>query len=200
MGAQDVATFGDGAGGAHRRRRSHRRVAAVIGATAGLVCAPVPAASASSSPGPAVVLPDGRHLPCPDETFPAPGTPRSAAPTPYEIPFTATVGRTSPLGVREGGYLSIANSLVTVTLGGPVQTDPVTGETYGTIHAYACGLVRLPGESGTIGGAYGSGSDSTFNDDFVFYPDQINVALGITGIPGLPIVSAYGAVDGQLTA
>ena len=124
MGARDGGTFGGGGVGARRRRWPRRRVAAVIGATAGLVCAPVPPASASSSPGPTVVLPDGRHLPCPDETFPASGTPRSAAPTAYEIPFTATVGRTSPLGVREGGYLSIANSLVTVTLGGPVQTDP----------------------------------------------------------------------------
>lgn len=42
--------------------------------------------------------------------------------------------------------------------------------------------------------------DNRFNDSFVFAPDDIDVSLGITGIPGLPVVSAYGAVDGQLTA
>lgn len=181
-------------------RRGGRWAAAVVGAAVGLLAGPVPAASAASSPGPTVTLPDGQRLPCPEETFPGPGTPRDGPRTPYEIPFIATVGRTSPLGVREGGYLSISNSLVTVTMGGPVLTDPVTGSRYGSIYAYACGLVQLPSESGTIGAAYGSGSDKSFNEDFVFYPDQVDVTLGITGIPGLPIVSAYGAVDGKLTA
>lgn len=159
-----------------------------------------PAAWAGSSPGPDVVLPNGYKLPCPSETFPDAGTPRNGPRTPYLIPFTATLGQTTPLGVKEGGFLSIANSMVTVTLGGPVQTDPVTGAQYGSIYAYACGLVQLPSEAGTIGGVYGRGGDPRFNDSFVFYPDDVNVALGVTGIPGVTLVSAYGAVDGLLTA
>lgn len=94
----------------------------------------------------------------------------------------------------------MANSLVTVTEGGPVLVDPVTGAQYGSVFAYACGLVQLPSEAGTIGGSYGQGADSRYNNDFVFSPDDINVTLGITGIPGLNLVSAYGAVDGLLNA
>ena len=201
MDARNGGLFDDRGGGRPARRGPGLRwMAAAVGAATGLLAAPVPVAWAGSSPGPTVVLPDGQRLPCPDETFPSPGTPRSGPVTPYEIPFTATVGRTSRLGVREGGYLSIANSLVTVTMGGPVQTDPATGSRYGSIYAYACGLVRLPSENGTIGAMYGSGNDINFNDDFVFYPDQVSVSLGVTGIPGLSLVSAYGAVDGELTA
>lgn len=146
-----------------------------------------------------MVLPNGQHLSCPQESFPAPGAPRDGPATPYEVPFTATLGQPSPLG-EEGGFLSVANSLVTVTLGGPVKVDPTTGQQYGSVYAYLCGLVELPGENGAIGGSYGSGVDAQNNNDFVFYPSQINVALGITGIPGVTLVSAYGAADGQLTA
>ncbi len=181
-------------------RRELRWVAAAVAMAGAFVAAPLPAASAGTSPGPDVVLPNGQKLPCPPEQFPNAGTPRSAAPTPYEIPFAATLGQTTPAGIREGGYLSISNSMVTVTMGGPVQVDPTTGSRYGSIFAYGCGLVQLPSEKGTLGGSYGSGGDPNFNNDFVFYPDQTAVALNITGVPGAPLVSAYGAVDGQLDA
>lgn len=169
--------------------------AALVAWTGGM-----PAASAGSSSGATVTLPDGQRLPCPEETFPTAGTPRNGPRTPYEIPFTATLGQTTPQGIREGGYLSIANSVVTVTLGAPLLRDPTTGQYYGSVYAYSCGLVELPSESGTIGKSYGSGDDPAFNNDFVFYPDQENVSLSITGVPGLPVVSAFGAVDGLLTA
>ncbi|HET9076332.1 MAG TPA: hypothetical protein VFN68_05330 [Acidimicrobiales bacterium] len=172
----------------------------MVAVAVGVVAGPLPAAWAGSSPGPDVVLPDGQRLPCPPETFPNGGTPRNGPPTPYEIPFAATIGQTTPTGRKEGGYLSVSNSMVTVTMGGPVQVDPTTGSQYGSVFAYGCGLVELPGEKGTIGGDYGQGGDANFNNEFVFYPDQVPVSMSITGIPGLPLISAYGAVDGQLTA
>lgn len=151
-------------------------------------------AAADTSPGPSV---PGLH--CLPEQYPHGGAPRNAAPVPYEIPFTASLGQTDPAGLRIGGYLQIANSVVTATLGGPVRVDPTTGQSYGSVYASGCGLLQLPSESGAIpGNPYGYGGDSSANNNFVF-ANPIPIALGITGLPGLPALSAYGDADGDLT-
>lgn len=181
--------------------RRRRLLAAGLGGILAVWAAGIGSASADTSPGPTIATPQGdAPTHCPAEQYPHAGTPRSGPFVPYEIPFTATLGQTTPQGIKEGGYLKVANSLVTVTLGAPLSTDPSTGQDYGSVYAYACGLVTLPSESGTIGRSYGRGADPGFNNSFVFYPDDENVALSITGVPGLPVMSAYGAVDGELTA
>jgi hypothetical protein len=152
-------------------------------------------ALADTSPGPKVP-----GLNCLPEQFPHAGAPRNAARVMYEMPFTATLGQTDPAGLHIGGYLQIANSVVTATLGGPVRTDPTTGQQYGTVFANACGLVQLPTETGNIAGnPYGFGGDANANNNFVF-DNPIAVSLSITGIPGLPVLSAYGAAEGDLAA
>ncbi|HLI54192.1 MAG TPA: hypothetical protein VKU88_07700 [Acidimicrobiales bacterium] len=166
--------------------------AAVVVAAA--VVMPARTAFADTSPGPSV---PGLH--CPPEQYPHGGAPRSAPPVPYEIPFTATLGQTDPAGLRIGGYLQIANSLVTATLGGPVRTDPTTGQPYGDVFASACGVLQLPSESGAIpGNPYGYGGDAQANNNFVF-SNPTTVSLGITGIPGLPLLSAYADDDGSIS-
>lgn len=193
----------------HRLTR-HRRHLAL--AASSLLCATVatwagPASTAladtspgpnGSSPGPAGSITAG--LNCAPEQFPHAGTPRSAASVPYEIPFIATLGQPS-VHPTKGGYLQISNSLVTATLGAPLVPDPTTGLMDGTIFARACGVLQLPSQQGDIAGnPYGSGNDTQYNNNFVFDPSQINVSLSITGIPGLPVLSAFGASDGDLTA
>lgn len=160
------------------------------------------AASADTSPGPVVATPPGdAPIHCPSEQYPHAGAPRSGPFVPYEIPFTATLGQKDPAGVHIGGYLQIANGPVTATLGGPVQTDLLTGQPYGSLFANACGLVQLPSESGAIpGNPYGFGNDSQYNNNFAFF-NPVDVSLTLTGFPGLPpVLSAYAADDGQLGA
>ncbi len=178
----------------------HRRLLAIAAAgclasTLAAWAGPAGPAAADTSPGPPVP-----GLNCLPEQFPHAGAPRSAPSVPYEIPFTATLGQTTPAGIHEGGYLQIANSLVTATLGGPLQPDPTTGQMYGTIFAKACGLISLPTQSGAISGnPYGSGGDPNYNNNFVFDPAQIGVSLSVTGVPGLPVLSAFGTADGTMT-
>ena len=176
----------------------HRALPVAAAATLLLsIVAPAPAWG-DSSPGPTV---PGVNA-CPPEQFPHGGATRSAASVPYEIPFTATLGQTTPQGIREGGYLQVSNSLVTAVLGGPLLPDPTTGKMYGNVEANACGLVQLPSETGGIGSvpSYGKGGDKNFNNDFVFVqPSGISVTLQITGVPVL-LLSAYGAADGNLAA
>lgn len=177
-----------------------RRRALTVAAAATVllsIVAPAPA-WADTSPGPTV---PGVNA-CRPEQFPHGGAARSASYVPYEIPFTATLGQTTPQGVREGGYLEVANSLVTATLGGPLLPDPTTGKMYGNVFANACGLVQLPSETGGISSfpSYGKGADKNYNNDFVFVqPAGISVTLGITGVPVL-LLSAFGAADGNLAA
>lgn len=170
----------------------------VAGVAAGAVAAAMAVtapALADTSPGPNV---PGLH--CLPEQYPHAGAPRNAASVPYEIPFTATLGQTDAAGLHIGGYLQIANSVATATLGGPVRTDPTTGQQYGSVYANACGLVQLPTETGNIAGnPYGFGGDANANNNFVF-DNPISVSLSITGIPGLPILSAFGAAEGDLAA
>ncbi len=179
----------------------HRRSAAIAAAgllasTLAIWAGPVPSAVADTSPGPP--LPG---MNCAPEQYPHAGAPRSAPSVPYEIPFVGTLGQVTPAGVHEGGYLQISNSLVTATLGGPLLPDPTTGSMYGTMFANLCGVIDLPSQKSAIdGNPYGQGVDPNFNNNFQFSPDKIAVSLGVTGIPGLPILSAYGAADGSLAA
>lgn len=182
-------------------RSAPRRHRGLVVAAASLLVASVPVAlfaapaSADTSPGPTVP-----GLNCLPEQYPHAGAPRSSAPVPYEIPFQATLGATGPGGVHEGGYLRIANSLVTATLGYPVRTDPGTGETYGTLFARTCGQISLPAQQGRIlGNPYGLGGDPNANSDFVFDPN-IPVSLSVTGVPGLPLLSAFATDDGAISA
>jgi hypothetical protein len=182
--------------------RRKRLVAATLAAALLPWAGGIGPAVADTSPGPTVATPAGDPpLHCPNEQFPHAGSPRGAADVPYEIPFTATLGQTDPAGTHIGGYLQIANGALTATLGGPVQTDALTGQTYGSIYANACGTLQLPSESGGIpGNPYGSGSDNQYNNNFAFF-NPIDVSLTLTGFPGLaPVLSAYTADDGELTA
>lgn len=183
---------------------TRRRRALAIG-LAGLLsswAAGLGSAWADTSPGPTVATPQGdAPIHCPPEQYPHGGAPRNAASVPYEIPFTASLGQKDPAGLRIGGYLQIANGPVSVTLGGPIQTDLTTGQTYGSVFAVACGVVQLPSEAGEIpGNPYGSGSDTQYNNNFAF-ENPTDVSLGITGFPGLPpVLSAYASDEGNVTA
>lgn len=181
----------------HRHRRLVAlTLAAPLASCLGTLAVPASTAVADTSPGPNVA-----GLNCAPEQYPHGGAPRNSPSVPYEIPFTGTLGQTTPQGVKEGGYLQISNSLVTATLGAPLQPDPTTGAMYGTVFAKLCGVMGLPSEQGAISGnPYGLGNDPNYNNNFVFSPDQINVSLSITGVPGLPVLSAYGAADGNLAA
>lgn len=183
-------------------RRDKRRLAGTLAGMLLVWASATTAAWADTSPGPSVPTPAGdppTH--CPDEQYPHAGAPRDAASVPYEIPFTATLGQKDPAGVHIGGYLQIANGAITATLGGPVQTDLLTGQTYGSIFAQACGTVQLPSEAGSIpGNPLGTPGDKNYNNNFAF-ENPIDVSLSITGFPGLPpVLSAYAADDGDMAA
>ncbi len=199
------------------RRRILPGIAAAVVVTAALatLAGPVSTAGADTSPGPQV-----GNLPCQAEQFPHAGAPRAAAPVPYEIPFTATLGPDpAPPGVTtnppvynqanpQGGWLeirghsrTIPGGQVVVILGGPV----VGGK--GSIYARGCGRVQLPSEIGGLGADQyqPTGVGGQVNPNFVFYPET-PVSIGIT-LPGIslspnaasPIV-AYGSADGFLAS
>lgn len=141
---------------------------------------------------------------CQPEQYPAAGADPNTAPfTPYEIPFSATLGPNPPPAggalpsVPSGGYLEISNGLLTAVLGGGPAFAPGTpGQIYGT----ACGLFQLPTEQGTITpNPEGFQNDTHYNNNFQFV-NPIPVSVSITGISGLPVLSGYGAADGQLSA
>jgi hypothetical protein len=181
---------------------SKKRFAPALAAALLPLAAGISPASADTSPGPTVVTPSGdAPIHCPAEQYPHAGAPRGAASTPYEIPFTATLGQKDPAGTHIGGYLQIANGILTATLGGPVQTDLLTGQSYGSIFANACGVVQLPSEAGIIpSNPPGQGPDSQYNNNFAFF-DPIDVSLSLTGFPGLPpVLSAFAANDGDMAA
>ncbi|MGH9115241.1 MAG: hypothetical protein ACRDWW_05365, partial [Acidimicrobiales bacterium] len=189
----------------HRRRRC---LAAIAGGLAAAITLAVPGgvAAADTSPFPNPPFPS-----CQDEQFPATNAPRSAPSVPYEIPFTATLGQPAktPGGHAPGGYLEIANSpIVTVILGGPLYPDGS-----GSVYAQACGLLTLPSQKGGItpnpAGSPENGNADQYNNDFIFetrYGDPssaggaLSVTIGIKGVPGLPVISAYASADGELAA
>jgi hypothetical protein len=186
------------------RYRRRRLISSLLGASVavGTTVIAAPLALADTSPYPNPPFPS-----CLPEQFPHAGAARGTTSTPYEIPFSATLGQPSvsnPNGpLQYGGYLQIANSLVTATLGGPV-VPAVAGVSpeHGAIFAHACGLVQLPSQAGGISGNpygnAGNGNADQYNNNFVF-ENPIPISLGITGIP-LPVLHAYGSADGELLA
>ena len=185
------------------RRRTFRaaRAAAVLSAVAAFL-APAGTAVADTSPYPNPPFPS-----CLPEQYPHAGSARSDPSVPYEIPFSATRGQPSvndPTGpLLYGGYLEIANGLVSVTLGGPViKATPLTPE-HGDMFAKACGLLALPNQTGGItGNPYGNPGNNNkdqYNNNFQF-ADPIDVAVGITGVPGAPLLHASASADGELGA
>jgi hypothetical protein len=180
------------------RRRRHR--ASRIGASLALLTGVgVLIANASGSPTAGA---QGLPFPsCQPEQYPPAGAPRNAASVPYEIPFSATLGPNpppaNPLGSPPaGGYLEIANSVLTVTLGGPVVGTTSPGRIYGT----TCGLFQLPTETGGItANPPGATANPSYNNNFLF-DNPIPISLNITGVPGLPVLTGYGAADGDATA
>jgi hypothetical protein len=160
-----------------------RLATAAAGALLAPVLWPAPPTWADTSPVPAPPFST-----CPPEQFPGAGNPRNGSPfEQYEVPFTAGLN---------GGYLQIANSLITVTLGGPI--DPATGS--GSILADSCGLFALPTQSGVIPGSFGQ-----VNQNFRFDDNNgagMSVSIGITGIPdlSLPTLHAYVSANGSLTS
>jgi hypothetical protein len=141
---------------------------------------------------------------CQPEQYPAAGADLQTAPyTPYEIPFSATLGPNPPPAagalpsVPSGGYLEISNGLLTAVLGGGPGFVPGTpGQIYGT----ACGLFQLPTQQGTITpNPEGFQNDTHYNNNFQFV-NPIPVSVSITGISGLPVLTGYGAADGELLA
>jgi len=181
-----------------------RSLTAVAGLTAAVSALLVPAGTARADTSP---YPNPPFPSCLPEQYPHAGSQRSDAFTPYEVPFSATLGQPSvqdPTGpMLYGGYLQIANSLVTVTLGGPVvPATPATPE-HGSMFAKACGLLALPNQSGGItGNPYGStgnGNADQYNNNFQF-SNPIDVAVGISGIPGVTLIHAYASADGELAA
>jgi hypothetical protein len=140
---------------------------------------------------------------CQAEQYPAAGAASNAPFTPYEIPFSATLGPNPPPSagalpsVPSGGYLEISNGLLTAVLGGGPAFAPGTP---GQIYGRTCGLFQLPNETGTINpNPEGFQNDTHYNNNFQFV-DPIPVSVSVTGISGLPVLTGYGAADGQLTA
>lgn len=186
-----------------RRRRILRATRAVaVAATMIAFLSPAGSAGADTSPYPNPPFPS-----CLPEQYPHAGTPRTATAVPYEIPFSATLGQPAvqdPTGpLLYGGYLEIANGLVTITLGGPVvPATPVTPQ-HGSVFAHACGLLTLPNETGGIAGNpygnAGNGNADRYNNNFQF-SNPIDVTVGIAGIPGAPLIHAYGSAIGDLGA
>lgn len=178
-------------------RRAARGSLAALGATlttafgVGLVPVAIPAAHAQPP------------MNCQAEQYPAAGAAGNAPFTPYEIPFSATLGPNPPPvagafpSVPSGGYLEISNGLLTAVLGGGPGFVPGTP---GQIYGKACGLFQLPTEHGTITpNPEGFQNDTHYNNNFQFV-DPIPISVSITGISGLPVLTGYGAADGQLTA
>jgi hypothetical protein len=184
------------------RRRMFRCI--TVAAVAAAVGAFLPAgvAGADTSPYPNPPFPS-----CLPEQYPHAGSARNNAFTPYEIPFSATLGQPSvqdPTGpLLYGGYLEIANGLLTVTLGGPVVPATPATPQHGSVFAHACGVLSLPNQTGGISGnpygSAGNGHADQYNNNFQF-ANPIDVSIGIAGVPGAPLIHAYGSAVGDLAA
>ena len=182
------------------RDRAHRvapLVTAALGATLsigfGIGLLPVATTAAQAQP----------PMNCQAEQFPAAGAAPNAPFTPYEVPFNATLGPNPPPAggalpsVPSGGYLEISNGLLTAVLGGGPTFVPGNP---GQIYATTCGLFQLPTQQGSITpNPEGDQNDTHYNNNFQFV-NPIPVSVSITGISGLPVLTGYGAADGQLSA
>ena len=172
--------------------------AAVLAGLPWVAASPAVADTSTTIPGPVPTTT------CPQEEYPPAGSPRSAAFTPYEIPFTATLGQYNPhTGVLEGGFLEIDSGPVTVTLGGPTATDPTTQEPYGSLYAHGCGTLQLPNQSGGIpGNPYGASGNPGApgsNNNFLF-DNPTCVALSVSGFPGMTLITANSSASGELSS
>jgi hypothetical protein len=183
--------------GRSRARRAIPAVTSALGATLaiawGLGILPVATTVAEAQP----------PMNCQTEQYPAAGAASNAPFTPYEIPFSATLGPNPPPSagalpsVPSGGYLEISNGLLTAVLGGGPAFVPGTP---GQIYGRTCGLFQLPNETGTINpNPEGFQNDTHYNNNFQFV-NPIPVSVSVRGISGLPVLTGYGAADGQLTA
>lgn len=179
-----------------RRRRLAARISAAVTLVTGIGLAVTVGGGGANASGSGLPFPS-----CQQEQYPQAGASRSSPFVPYEIPFSATLGPnpapTAPLvAPPQGGYLQIANSVLTATLGGPV----VGTNSPGRIYATTCGLFQLPNEVGGISGnPLGAPANPSYNNNFRF-DDPIPVSLDLTGVPGLPVLSGYGTADGNFTA
>ena len=145
-----------------RQRRFAARIAASVTLVTGVGLAVTVGGSGAHASG-------GLPFPsCQAEQYPPAGAARTAPFAPYEIPFSATLGPnpapTAPLvAPPQGGYLQIANSVLTATLGGPV----VGTNSPGRIYASTCGLFQLPTETGGIAGnPLGALANPSYNNNF----------------------------------
>jgi hypothetical protein len=177
-----------------------------------LICSTLLAVAATAvAPGSAwadtsPVGPPGQPASCQHETYPPTPTEKNGTADPYAIPFTASLG-IDVNGIQEGGYLQVVGPTFTVTLGGPVEgVTPATPLGYGQMQGTVCGLVYLPQEAGGVYGnplgSSGNGNRDQNNNNFLF-TDGVNgipVTLSATGIQGIPLISGYGAAEGNLTA
>jgi hypothetical protein len=171
------------------RYRNRRLTGVVLSVTIAVsaVVGSSPAAFATTSPYPNPPFPS-----CLPEQYPPAGSARNSTSTPYEIPFSATLA---------GGYLEINSptSLVTVTLGGPINA--ATGD--GTITASSCGVLALPSQKGGISGnPYGTsnnGNTDQYNNNFQFH-NPIDISIGLKGVPGVPLLQGVGSAIGELAA
>lgn len=155
-----------------------RLAAAAAAALVVPLLAPGRAAFADTSP-----VPSPPFASCAHEQFPGAGNPRNGSPfEQYQVPFTAGLN---------GGYLKIENSMVTVTMGGPV--NPATGQ--GSVYSQGCGLFALPTQSGVVPGTFGQ-----INPNFQFR-NPIDVSVTITGVPvSMPTLIAWASSSGPLTS
>ena len=182
------------------RRRRFGRVPAGFAATAALFSVVCGVGLLPVAPGTALAQPPEN---CQAEQYPLAGAAANAPYTPYEIPFNATLGPNPPPAagalpsVPSGGYLEISNGLLTAVLGGGPTFVPGTP---GQIYGMSCGLFQLPTQQGAItANPEGFQNDTHYNNNFQFV-NPIPVAVSITGISGLPVLTGYGAADGQLSA
>lgn len=195
---------------ARRRRPLAAAAAGLLTATLATMAGPAAPALAGTTPGPQVA-----GVNCQPEQFPDAGAPRNSPSTPYEIPFTATLGPDpAPSGVfanpptypatPEGGYLEIdgvsrliPGAKVSVVLGGPVVNDQ------GQIYARSCGRLTLPSQKGGIGANQyiPTGNGGQYNPNFLF-STEVPVSIGIA-LPGISVptgIVASGSADGFLAS
>lgn len=179
-----------------RPRRLAARISAAVTLVTGIGLAVTVGGGGANASGSGLPFPS-----CQQEQYPQAGASRSSPFVPYEIPFSATLGPNPPpsnplVAPPQGGYLQIANSVLTATLGGPV----VGTNSPGRIYATTCGLFQLPNETGGISGnPPGALANPSYNNNFRF-DNPIPVSLDLTGVPGLPVLSGYGMADGDFTA
>jgi hypothetical protein len=99
----------------------------------------------------------------------------------------------------------VVGPLLTLTLGYPL-TPQANGSETGHITGNACGVVYLPGESGTVTanppGAPGNNFADQYNNNYQFNNAGLVVGISVTGTGGtVPVIEdSQGSADGTLQA